>query len=92
MTVENSPNSGNGTDGGNGTPSVEANPAREQGQSDRNPNGGIATETAGRENAPDLYESDVFGRVEKRRRDNIWTRGNERRISHRKRKKAEEDE
>lgn len=44
--------------------------------------GGIASETAGRENS-DLYENDVFGRIDKRRRENIWTRGKEKRTRHR---------
>lgn len=61
--------------------SVEAN----------DPNGGMASETAGRENA-DLYENDVFGRIDKRRREGIWARGNEKRTRHGRRKRSEEDE
>lgn len=44
-----------------------------------NPNGGVATETQGRENKPELYENDVIGKVEKRNKNNIWTRGGEKR-------------
>ena len=50
------------------------------------PNGGIASETQGRKDSPDLYENDVFGRVIKRNKDNIWKRGKMKRIRH------EEDE
>ena len=31
-----------------------------------NPNGGVATETQGREDKPELYENDVIGKVAKR--------------------------
>lgn len=55
------------------------------------PNGGTASETAGRENT-DLYENDVFGRIDKRRREGIWARGNEKRTRHGRRKRSEEDE
>ena len=44
-----------------------------------NPNGGIATETQGRENKPELYENDVIGKVAKRKKNDIWTRGGEKR-------------
>lgn len=50
------------------------------------PNGGIASETQGRKDSPDLYENDVFGRVIKWNKDNIWKRGKMKRIRH------EEDE
>lgn len=46
------------------------------------PNGGIATETQGRKDNPNLYENDVFGRVIKRSKDSIWKRGNMKRIKH----------
>lgn len=55
---------------GNGKP--EAN----QGS---NPNGGVASETQGREDKPDLYENDVLGKVSKRKKNDIWTRGGEKR-------------
>ena len=44
-----------------------------------NPNNGIATETKGRENKPELYENDVLGKVAKRKKNDIWTRGGEKR-------------
>ena len=44
-----------------------------------NPNGGIATETQGREYKPELYENDVIGKVAKRKKNDIWTRGGEKR-------------
>lgn len=44
-----------------------------------NPNGGVATETQGRENKPELYENDVIGKVAKRKKKDIWTRGGEKR-------------
>ena len=44
-----------------------------------NPNGGVATETKGRENKPELYENDVIGKVAKRKKNDIWTRGGEKR-------------
>lgn len=44
-----------------------------------NPNGGVATETQGRENKPELYENDVIGKVAKRKKNDIWTRGGEKR-------------
>ena len=44
-----------------------------------NLNGGIATETQGREDKPELYENDVLGKVSKRKRSDIWTRGGEKR-------------
>lgn len=44
-----------------------------------NPNGGVATETQGREDKPELYENDVIGKVAKRKKNDIWTRGGEKR-------------
>ena len=44
-----------------------------------NLNGGVATETQGRENKPELYENDVIGKVAKRKKNDIWTRGGEKR-------------
>ena len=44
-----------------------------------NQNGGIATETQGREDKPELYENDVLGNVSKRKKNDIWTRGGEKR-------------
>lgn len=44
-----------------------------------NPNGGVASETQGRETKPELYENDVLGKVAKRKRGDIWTRGGEKR-------------
>ena len=43
------------------------------------PNKGIATETQGREDKPELYENDVLGKVAKRKKNDIWTRGGEKR-------------
>ena len=40
---------------------------------------GIATETQGREDNPELYENDVIGKVAKRKKNDIWTRGGEKR-------------
>ena len=45
----------------------------------RNANKGIATETQGREDKPELYENDVIGKVAKRKKNDIWTRGGEKR-------------
>lgn len=45
-----------------------------------NPNKGIATETQGREDKPELYENDVLGKVSKRKKNDIWSRGGEKRI------------
>ena len=45
-----------------------------------NANKGIATETKGREDKPELYENDVIGKVAKRKKNDIWTRGGEKRI------------
>ena len=45
-----------------------------------NPNGGVATETQGMENKPELYENDVIGKVAKRKKNDIWTMGGEKRI------------
>lgn len=44
-----------------------------------NPNGGAASETQGREDKPELYENDVIGKVAKRKKNDIWTRGGEKR-------------
>lgn len=44
-----------------------------------NPNGGVASETQGRENKPELYENDVIGKVAKRKKNDIWMRGGEKR-------------
>ena len=44
-----------------------------------NPNGGVASETQGREDKPELYENDVIGKVAKRKESDIWTRGGEKR-------------
>lgn len=44
-----------------------------------NPNGGVASETQGRENKHELYENDVIGKVAKRKESDIWTRGGEKR-------------
>lgn len=48
------------------------------------PNGGVATETQGREDRPDLYENDVMGKVAKRNENSIWKRGGMKRIKHKK--------
>ena len=45
-----------------------------------NPNGCVASETQGRENKPELSENDVIGKVAKRKKNDIWTRGVEKRI------------
>ena len=47
-----------------------------------NPNGGVATETQGRENKPELYENDVIGKVAKRKKNDIWARGKEKRTKY----------
>ena len=44
-----------------------------------NTNNGIATETQGREAKPELYDNDVFGKVSKRKKNDIWERGKEKR-------------
>lgn len=44
-----------------------------------NASNGIATETQGREDNPELYENDVIGKVAKRKKNDIWTRGGEKR-------------
>lgn len=44
-----------------------------------NANKGIATEAQGREGKPELYENDVLGKVAKRKKNDIWTRGGEKR-------------
>lgn len=46
------------------------------------PNEGIATETQGREDNPELYENDVMGNAVKRNENNIWTRGKMKRVKH----------
>ena len=45
-----------------------------------NVNKGIATETQGREDKTELYENDVIGKVAKQKKNDIWTRGGEKRI------------
>ena len=47
-----------------------------------NTNKGIATETQGRENKPELYENDVIGKVAKRKKNDIWARGKEKRTKY----------
>ena len=47
-----------------------------------NPNGGIATETQGMEDKPELYENDVLGKVSKRKKNDIWERGKEKRTKY----------
>ena len=42
-----------------------------------NANNGISTETKGREDKQELYENDVIGKVAKRKKNDIWTRGGE---------------
>ena len=44
-----------------------------------NANKGIARETQGREDKPELYENDVIEKVSKRKKNDIWTRGGEKR-------------
>lgn len=44
-----------------------------------NANKGIATETQGRENNADLYENDVLGKMAKRKKNDIWSMGSEKR-------------
>ena len=44
-----------------------------------NPNNGIATETKGRQTKSELYENDVFGKVSKRKKNDIWAMGKEKR-------------
>ena len=46
------------------------------------PNDGMATETQGREYAPDMYLDDVVGKVAKRNENSIWKRGKMKRIKH----------
>ncbi len=48
----------------------------------KNPNGGMANETKGRETATDLYTDDVMERVMKRNDNNIWKRGGMKRKRH----------
>lgn len=45
-------------------------------------NGGLATETQGRETEPSLYENDVLGKAVKRKRNDIWSKGKMKRIKH----------
>ena len=47
-----------------------------------NANKGIATETQGREDKPELYENDVIGKVSKRKKNDIWARGKEKRTKY----------
>ena len=54
----------------------KGNPDTRQGS---NPNNGIAAETQGREAKPELYENDVFGKVSKRKKNDICARGKEKR-------------
>ena len=44
-----------------------------------NPNNGISTETQGREAKPELYDNDVFGKVSKRNKNDIWSMGKDKR-------------
>lgn len=44
-----------------------------------NANKGIARETQGREDKPELYENDVIEKVSKRKKNDIWMRGGEKR-------------
>ena len=57
----------------------KGNPDTRQGS---NPNNGIATETQGREDKSELYENDVFGKVSKRKKNDIWARGKEKRTKY----------
>lgn len=45
-------------------------------------NGGVATETKGRENASELYKKDVLGEIAKSKDNSIWKRGGEKRIQY----------
>lgn len=45
-----------------------------------NANEGISTESGGRETASELYKKDVLGEIAKKKKDNIWKRGGEKRI------------
>ena len=47
-----------------------------------NANKGIAAETQGREDKPKLYENDVIGKVSKRKKNDIWARGKEKRTKY----------
>lgn len=44
------------------------------------PNEGVATESKGREDNPELYENDVAGKVAKRNENSIWKRGGMKRV------------
>ena len=57
----------------------KANYKKWYGNGKDNANKGIATETQGREDNPDLYENDVLGKVAKRKKNDIWSRGGEKR-------------
>lgn len=46
------------------------------------PSDGIATETNGREDNPKMYENDIFEKIIKRKKNDIWSRGNEKRVRH----------
>ena len=52
------------------------NPDASQGS---NPNNGIATETQGREVKTELFENAVVCKVSKRKKNDIWARGKEKR-------------
>lgn len=43
-------------------------------------NEGIATESGGRKTASELYKKDVLGEIAKKKKNNIWKRGGEKRI------------
>lgn len=81
----------------NGTPekakvaSVQADENPQMPDVEAETQGGLAAETQGREDS-DLYENDVFGRIAKRRKEDIWARGNEKRIRHGSRRRTEEEE
>lgn len=47
------------------------------------PSEGMATETQGREEVPEMYENDVLGKVAKQSDDSIWKRGGMKRKRHR---------
>lgn len=44
------------------------------------PNGGVATETNGRDEMPELYKKDILGELAKNQEESIWKRGGEKRI------------
>lgn len=47
-----------------------------------NPSNGMATESQGREESPDMYLDDVVGKVARRNENSIWKRGKMKRIKH----------